>query len=104
MKYLFSWRSPETYLGIRRRKWWRFWEHDKIVEHHTETRYAVQLDDHEVDRLQRFLDTDASLLRKLMARGGADNAYEMQLEMLVPTPQYNNEYIATAAVEHKHDR
>ena len=95
MKYLFSWRSPETYLGIRRREWWRFWAHDQLIEHHTETRYAVLLNEYEAERLQSLLDTDASLIRKLMARGGADNAHNAQLEAITWSPQHTSEYIET---------
>lgn len=98
MRYLFSWHSPETYMVIQRRKWWRFWAHDTLVERHTEARYAVYLDDHEADRLQRLLETDAPLLRKLMARGDAANAYAAQLEQVTGTADhYPSQYIATNA-------
>lgn len=96
MKYLFSWSSPETYLGIKRRKWWKFWAHDKLVEHHTETRHAALFDEHEAARLQRLLETDTTLLRKLMARGDANNAFFLQLENVTEVVGYEaTEYITT---------
>ena len=98
MSYVFSWRSPETYMAIQRRKWWRFWAHDTQVERRTDTRYVVYLTEYEGNRLQRLLETDAPLLRKLMARGSAYNAYALQLELVTNTADHcPSQYIATNA-------